>query len=211
MGADSFPALRAAVAPTGSPDPVLPAQHGMILNYLRFPDDGVDIIQATLDWTGPLERAPFEAARHVAARLHPIVRTVFRTDDGDGLVQVIDPDASIDIRWRDLAQPQASGPDHPFESFLRADPRERFDLTQGPLVRLTILRRVAPTDECVTGAPAHRAVLTFHYALPLFLLLGLAVLVTTLIGAANPRLRAVGDRAPGTPVLEPSPAVASGA
>ena len=109
MGADSFPALRAAVAPTGSPDPVLPARRGMILNYLRFPDDGVDIIQATLDWTGPLERAPLEAARHVAARLHPIVRTVFRIDDGDGLVQVIDPDASIDIRWRDLAQPQASG------------------------------------------------------------------------------------------------------
>ncbi len=44
---------------------------------------------------------------------------------------------------------------------------------------------------------------------PLFVLLGLAMLVTTLIGAANPRLRAVEDGEPGTPVLEPSPAVAS--
>ncbi len=132
---------------------------------MRFPDDGVDVIQVTLDWTGPLERGPFEAAWHGAARRHPILRTAFRLDDADGLIQVVDPDASIDIRWRDLPPPPASGPDHPFESFLRADRRERFNLNHGPLVRLTILRRVAPADEGVTDAPAHRAVLTFHHAL----------------------------------------------
>lgn len=155
------------MAPTGSPawDPVLPAQGGMILNSMRFPDDGVDVIQVTLDWTNPLEREPFEAAWHGAARRHPVLRTAFRLDDRDGLVQVVDPDASIDIRWRDLPQPPASGPDHLFESFLRADRRERFDLTRAPLVRLTIVRRVAPADGCVTDAPAHRAVLTFHHAL----------------------------------------------
>jgi len=137
----------------------------MILNSMRFPDDGVDVIQVTLDWTNPLEREPFEAAWHGAARRHPVLRTAFRLDDRDGLVQVVDPDASIDIRWRDLPQPPASGPDHLFESFLRADRRERFDLTRAPLVRLTIVRRVAPADGCVTDAPAHRAVLTFHHAL----------------------------------------------
>lgn len=58
------------MAPTESPgrEPVLPAQHGMIRNYLRFPDDGVDVLQVTLDWTSPLEREPFEAAWHAAAR-----------------------------------------------------------------------------------------------------------------------------------------------
>ena len=145
--------------------PVLPAQHGMILNYMRFPDDGVDVIQVTLDWTGPLEREPFEAAWRGAARQHPVLRTAFRLDDRDGLVQVVDPEASIDIRWRDLPQPPASGPDHPFESFLRADRRERLNLTRGPLVRLTILRRVGPADEGSGYVPAHRAVLTFHHAL----------------------------------------------
>ena len=59
----------------------------MILNYMRFPDDGVDVIQVTLDWTGPLEREPFEAAWHDAARRHPVLRTAFRLDDRDGLVQ----------------------------------------------------------------------------------------------------------------------------
>ncbi len=137
----------------------------MILNYMRFPDDGVDVIQVTLDWTSPLEREPFEAAWHLVARRHEILRTAFRLDDQDGLVQVADPDASIDIRRRDLPQPPASGPDHPFESFLRADRRERFDLASRPPIRLTVVRRAAPTDGRAADFLAHRAVLTFHHAL----------------------------------------------
>ena len=137
-------------------EPVLPAQHGMILNYLRFGGDGVDIIQVTLDWADPLEAEPFEAAWRLLARREPILRMLFRLD-GDGFVQAADPDGSIDIRWTDLPAPPASGPDRPFESFLLADRRERFDLTQAPAVRLTIVRRA--------GGPAHRAVLTFHHAL----------------------------------------------
>ncbi|HEX9033656.1 MAG TPA: amino acid adenylation domain-containing protein, partial [Streptosporangiaceae bacterium] len=144
---------------------MLPAQQGMILNYLRFPDDGIDIIQVTLDWKDPLEPEPFEAAWQIVVRRHPILRTVFRLDDENGLVQIADPDGSIDIRWRDLPPPPVSGPDHPFESFLRADRRERFDLSRGPVVRLTIVRRAGPSGEGATQAPAHRAVLTFHHAL----------------------------------------------
>jgi MFS transporter, DHA3 family, macrolide efflux protein len=45
----------------------------------------------------------------------------------------------------------------------------------------------------------------------LFVLLGLAMLITTLIAAANPRLRAVEDGEPAAPVRAPSPAAADGA
>jgi hypothetical protein len=137
----------------------------MILNYMRFPDDGVDVLQVTLDWTRPLERDPFEAAWRLVARRHEVLRTTFHLDDAAGFVQVIDPDASIDIRWRDLAQPPASGPDHPFESFLRVDRRERFDPTARPPVRLTIVRRAGSSDGWSAGPVAHRAVLTIHHAL----------------------------------------------
>ena len=94
----------------------------MILNYLRFPGDGIDVIQATLDWDTPLEPEPFEAAWQLVARRHGIMRTTFRVDERDGLVQVADPYASFDVRRRDLPWPPASGPDHAFESFLRKDP-----------------------------------------------------------------------------------------
>src|SRR5438552_5149008 len=126
MGAGALPALGTAVAQPGPSRwvPALPAQRGMVLNYLRYPGDGVDVVQVTLDWTSPLEREPFEAAWRLAVRRHQVLRTTFRLDDQDGLVQMVDPDASIDIRWRGLPQRPASGPDHPFESFLRADRRE---------------------------------------------------------------------------------------
>jgi amino acid adenylation domain-containing protein len=137
----------------------------MILNYLRYPDDGVDVIQVTLDWASPLEPEPFEAAWRLVVRRHQVLRTAFRMDDEDGLIQMVDPDASIDIRWRSLPQRPASGPDHPFESFLRADRRERFELTRRPPIRLTIVRRVALSDGRAADPRVHRAVLTFHHAL----------------------------------------------
>ncbi len=161
-------ARAGAVTPVAAPawEPVLPAQHGMILNYLRFPDDGVDVIQCTLDWVVPLEREPFEAAWRAVVRRHSILRTAFRFDDGDGLVQVVDPDPAVDIRWLELPQPSSGEPDHPFESFLRADRRERFDVTNGPLIRLTVVRRVSSDEQPFAAAgQANRAVLTFHHAL----------------------------------------------
>jgi amino acid adenylation domain-containing protein len=161
----------------------------MILNYMRFPEDGVDIIQVTLDWTGPLERLPFEAAWQSIARRHEILRSSFRLDDADGLVQVVDPDASIDIRWRDLPEAPAGGLDDAYESFLRSDRRERFDLGRGPLVRLTILRR---------GGSAHRAVLTFHHAVLDGGSLRLLVEEVSAAYAAIREGRAVPDR-PGPP------------
>ncbi|HWF82211.1 MAG TPA: condensation domain-containing protein, partial [Streptosporangiaceae bacterium] len=143
---------------------MLPAQRGMILNYMRFCDDGVDIQQCTLDWTDPLEREPFEAAWRTIVRRHSILRTAFRRSDGDRLIQVVGQDAhaSIDIRWLDLPPLPDGGHDLPFESFLLDDRRERFDLARQPPVRLTILRRVNPGE---TDAPAYRAVLTYHHAL----------------------------------------------
>src|SRR5579872_4862812 len=122
----------------------LPAQQGMILNSLRFPGDGVDVIQLTLDWADPLESGRFEAAWHDAARRHPVLRTAFRLHDEDGMSQVVDPDATIDIRWRDLPPAPAAGPDEPFEAFLREDRREGFDVTCPPLARLTIVGRAGP-------------------------------------------------------------------
>ena len=178
----------------------LPAQQGMILNSLCFPDDGVDVIQVTLDWAAPLERQPFEAAWREAARRHPVLRTAFRLDDTDGMVQVVNPGGSIDIRWHDLPLSPASGPDYPFESFLRADRRDPFELTRGPLVRLTIVRRVAPSGGSA-DSPAHRAVLTFHHALLDGYSLRLLVDEVSAAYAAIRDGRAAPER-PGTPFHE---------
>jgi len=120
----------------------LPAQHGMVLNSARYPHDGVDILQITLDWPSPLEPGPFEAAWRAVVRRNPVLRTAFHLHGEDGVIQVVDPDATLDIRWRD----------DPYEPFLLADRRAGFDPTRPPLLRLTVLG-------------SHRSVLTFHHAL----------------------------------------------
>jgi amino acid adenylation domain-containing protein len=135
----------------------------MILNSLRYPCDGVDVLQITLDWADPLEPEPFQAAWREVVRRNPVLRTGFELHDEHGLIQVVDPAGSIDIRWRELAPPPASGPDDEFEAFLREDRREPFGLPQGPLIRLSILRR--PVAGQPQPAPAYRCVLTFHHAL----------------------------------------------
>ncbi|MFL6162140.1 MAG: amino acid adenylation domain-containing protein [Jatrophihabitantaceae bacterium] len=155
------------VRPVGDPTrperyPALPTQHGMVLNNLRQPDDGVDVLQLTLDWAEPLQPAPFEAAWRSVVRWNPVLRTGFQLDAEHGLVQVVDPAAVADLRWRELPAAAGAEPDAAFESFLRADRRERFDLARPPLARLTVLRR---PDAHRANVGAHRAVLTFHHAL----------------------------------------------
>jgi amino acid adenylation domain-containing protein len=144
--------------------PALPAQQGMILDSLRNPEDGVDIIQVVLDWAEPLRRAPFEAAWHGATRRHEILRTAFPEFDEHGLVQVVVPDARMDIRWLDLPSAPPDGPDAPLAAFLLSDRRAGFDPARAPLARLAVLRRVPP-DPGQAPTEAYQAVLTHHHAL----------------------------------------------
>lgn len=143
--------------------PALPAQHGMILSSLRYPSDGVYVLQITLDWAEALKPEPFEDAWQEVVRCNPALRTAFELHDEHGLIQVVDPAGSIDIRWCDLTAAPDTGPDHEFEAFLRQDRREPFELTRAPLLRLSILRR--PVAGQRQPAPAYRSVLTFHHAL----------------------------------------------
>jgi amino acid adenylation domain-containing protein len=135
----------------------------MILSSLRYPEDGVYILQITLDWAEALKPEPFEAAWREVVRRNPVLRTAFELHDEHGLIQTVDPAGSIDIRWCDLASPPDAGPDHEFEAFLRRDRREPFDLARAPLLRLSVLRR--PVADQPQPAPAYRSVLTFHHAL----------------------------------------------
>ena len=143
----------------------------MLLNTLRHPGDGVDVLQITLDWAEPLQTGPFEAAWQEVMRRNPVLCTGFELHPEYGLVQVVDPSAPVDIRWRELAAAPVTGDDPEFEAFLRADRREPFDPDRPPLIRLTVLRRpvagqpAAASGEGPVELPAHRAVITFHHAL----------------------------------------------
>lgn len=151
---------------------VLPAQHGMILDSLRFPDDGVDVIQIVIDWDGPLDRADFTEAWRGAVARHDVLRTSFRLNGTSGdaaLVQVVAEATEPDLRWI------ARDPDGD-DAFIRADRRERFDSEHAPLLRVTVLDpdlaasaiRAEAARAGATGTeavPVPRIVVTFHHAI----------------------------------------------
>jgi amino acid adenylation domain-containing protein len=109
--------------------PALALQRGMVLGTLRRPAGGVDILQVTIDWGEPLDRAAFTATWRAAVARHPALRTSFLMHGDDGLVQVVAPAVEPDLRWR-AARP---------EDFLAADRFEPFDVGRAPLFRVTVL------------------------------------------------------------------------
>ena len=74
----------------------------MLLNTLRHPEDGVDVLQITLDWAEPLHAGPFEAAWQQVVQRNPVLRTGFELHEEYGLIQVVDPAAQVDLRWCEL-------------------------------------------------------------------------------------------------------------
>jgi amino acid adenylation domain-containing protein len=155
--------------------PALALQRGMILGTMRRPDGGVDIQQVTVKWDESLEPAAFAAVWRAAIARHPALRTSFHVHEADGLVQVVEPTAELDLRWVDEPQDQrpSQAPDQPPADFLTADRFEPFDPGRAPLLRVTVLagRHVVVTfhhaildgrstrlllDEVFTGYPAMR-------------------------------------------------------
>ncbi|MEV0730772.1 amino acid adenylation domain-containing protein [Polymorphospora sp. NPDC050346] len=130
---DSFPHQRY---------PALAVQRGMILQTLRQPAGGVDVQQVTIRWGEPPDRDTFTRTWQDAVRRHAVLRTAFEVDGDHGVVQVVQPTAGIDPRWRDST----------LAAFLPADRREPFDVGRAPLLRVTVL-----SD--------HHVVLTFHHAI----------------------------------------------
>lgn len=143
--------------------PALPAQHGMIMNSLRAPADGVDIVQLTVDWPEPLTDAALRAAWQYVVRRHQVLRTAYAVTD-DGVISLVHEACPARTRCLDLPALAPAGPDRPFEEWLLADRREGFDLANPPLARLTLIRRPFPSADGVR-APVFRTVLTWHHAI----------------------------------------------
>ncbi|MDG4765161.1 amino acid adenylation domain-containing protein [Solwaraspora sp. WMMD406] len=127
-----------------------PLQRGLIVNSLRDRDAGIDIIQVLLTWPTTLNRAAFEASWHAATARHEVLRTGFRWHPSDGLMQVVEPAATIGIRWRDDWRA-----DDDLDGLLRADRSAAFDPDQAPMARITVL----------AGTPAPTVLFTFHHAI----------------------------------------------
>ncbi|HEY0736108.1 MAG TPA: condensation domain-containing protein, partial [Herpetosiphonaceae bacterium] len=134
--------------------PLLPLQQGMLFNHLYAPDSGVDIVQVVCAFHEDLQVDMFQRAwQHVVAR-HAVLRTAFRWAGVAEPIQEIH--AQVDLPfvmhdWRDRA-PGAWRAE--LEAYIRADRLRGFELTEAPLLRLSVFQ---------IDAADYRCVLTFHH------------------------------------------------
>jgi len=133
---------------------VSPLQRGMLFHSRYAADPHVYCAQAHWRIRGNLDVNAFaEAWRRVVAR-HPILRTSFAWPRGQEPLQVVHPDAALDVAFEDWS----SHPSSPKQlaSFLYENRARNFDLEYAPLMRIALIR---------LGPGEHHVVWTAHHAI----------------------------------------------
>ncbi|HEU0190995.1 MAG TPA: amino acid adenylation domain-containing protein [Mycobacterium sp.] len=101
--------------------------------------------------TGELDVAALERAAQALVDRHPMLRTTYAERDGQ-LVQLVHPRWPVRIARHEIGTGQAE-----LDQWIQQETDRPFDLTTGPVLRLTLLRR-APDDHVLVLAVHHIAV-----------------------------------------------------
>ncbi|ROO87214.1 non-ribosomal peptide synthase protein (TIGR01720 family)/amino acid adenylation domain-containing protein [Actinocorallia herbida] len=135
--------------------PLSPLQKGLLFHSVL--DDGaaaesvdVYVAQLVVDFAGPFDAARMRRAVNALAARHTALRSAFALDVGDPVQLVL---RSVEVPWTEV---DVAGPDAEdrARAVVEADRTRRFDLTEPPLIRATVVR---------LGPQAHRFVLTNHH------------------------------------------------
>ncbi|MFE2179018.1 amino acid adenylation domain-containing protein [Streptomyces sp. NPDC059455] len=131
--------------------PLTPLQSGM-LHHTMLADIGADAyhVQLVIGLDGAVDVARMRAAARSLLDRHAALRTAFVTTTAGDWVQLVVTKAEVPSRELRLSNAEA------FKRFLSEDRREPFDLTEPPLMRLTLAR---------VGTGRAELVLTAHHVL----------------------------------------------
>ncbi|WP_428933996.1 amino acid adenylation domain-containing protein [Streptomyces sp. ACT015] len=131
--------------------PLSPLQQGLLFHAL-FDEGAQDIytMQTVVEIEGPLRPALLRAAAEELLARHATLRGAFLHEDLDEPVQVVLKQVPVDWKQAEAADDAAA------DALAAADATARFDLTDPPLLRLTLVDR---------GAGRHQLILTNHHLL----------------------------------------------
>ncbi|CRK56719.1 Siderophore biosynthesis non-ribosomal peptide synthetase modules @ Bacillibactin synthetase component F [Alloactinosynnema sp. L-07] len=145
--------------PSGLADilPLSPMQEGLLFHSL-YDKDSPDVytVQQVFDIAGPLNRAALRVAAQSLVNRHPTLRACFRQVDSGQPLQVIAQRVQVPWSEVDLAGLSDGDADTEFTRLTTVDYERRFDMTDPPLVRFTLVRM---------GADRHCLVMTSHHIL----------------------------------------------
>ncbi|HSI65562.1 MAG TPA: condensation domain-containing protein, partial [Candidatus Saccharimonadia bacterium] len=121
-------------------EPLTPLQLGMISDYVKDFQPGLDLLQVLCDTKEDLSPGAFAQAWNVAVNRHDLLRSRFLWEEVDVPVREVQGSAAVPFTehdWRDLSVKEQTAR---FEKFLVEDRRAGMDLTKAPLMRLTLFR-----------------------------------------------------------------------
>lgn len=120
--------------------PLSPMQQGMLFHTLSSPDSGVYVEQLHCTLSGQLHVTEFACAWQQVIERHAALRTAFVWEGVNKPLQIVRQIVKLPLTefdWRGLT---ANEEQQSFSTFLRTDRYRGFELTQAPLMRLTLIR-----------------------------------------------------------------------
>jgi amino acid adenylation domain-containing protein len=133
-----------------------PTQEGMLVNSLIAPESGSYIQQQILAVKGRVDLPAFEQAWQAVVERHPAFRTAFHWKGLPKPIQVVSSKVRIALQELDWAGIPAADQKDRLEGYLQNDMACGFDLSQAPLMRLTMIR---------TGHDEYQFVWSSHHIL----------------------------------------------
>ncbi len=147
--------LEALPAATADVLPLSPLQEGLLFHAL-YESEGVDLYntQLELDLEGELDRDRLRTAARTVLERHANLRAAFWQRDLDRPVQLILD--GLDVPWQEIDLTGHPDPEAEARTLTEADRARRFDVTEPPLLRFTLLQ---------LGENRHRLLFTSHHIL----------------------------------------------
>lgn len=117
-----------------------PIQKGILFHSLYAPELGLYFFQMPFILRGQLNLEAFVLAWQQLAARHTVLRTSFYWEDINKPLQVVNRQVNVPLEQQDWRELNPSEQEKQLKSFLERDRTLGFDLTQAPLMRLTLIR-----------------------------------------------------------------------
>ncbi|MDD1444184.1 condensation domain-containing protein, partial [Dolichospermum sp. ST_sed3] len=146
--------------------PLSPMQEGMLFHSLYAPRSGMYVEQLNCKLVGELNVPAFERAWQQVIQRHSILRSGFEWEEVDQPLQIVYKQVDFSIATQDWRSLSADEQEDKLEKLLHSDLDQGFDLSQPPLLRLSLIRTA---DALYRLIWCHHHLLMDGWSLPILL------------------------------------------
>jgi acyl carrier protein len=129
--------------------PLSPVQQAFLLHRLRAGQSELGFLQAGFVLQGQLDISAFKRAWQEAMDRHPVLRTSFYWEDLDKPLQVVFGHVGLPWEEQDWRPLPPLEQEERLKSLLQRDRERGFDLSEPPLIRLTLVRVAEKTHQFI--------------------------------------------------------------